>query len=321
MIGPVCRSSLVGEKRTWSTFRFHTGPCWRALTPASRGRWSGAVDFANGIGAFDEVIRSIGAGDLADLRRLDQTHPLSPTGSAAGMGQQTSDALARRSAQRQAGFLLPLLERGASLLDCGCGPGSISCDLARHVAPGTVTGIDADPAQVERASARAVAENLDNVSFQLASIYDLPFAAGCFEVVFAHAIFQHLADPDRAIREMRRVLAPSGVIAVRSPDWGALLVAPRTPALTAALDTFLDAYYANGDAFAGRNGPGLLRRAGCKSVTFSATVEHENPADLGLFAATKLMAPEHAAEAACLRAWASDPDALFAQVWGETIAR
>jgi len=98
------------------------------------------------------------------------------------MGQQTSDALARRSAQRQAGFLLPLLERGASLLDCGCGPGSISCDLARHVAPGTVTGIDADPAQVERASARAVAENLDNVSFQLASIYDLPFAAGCGSV-------------------------------------------------------------------------------------------------------------------------------------------
>ena len=237
------------------------------------------------------------------------------------MGQQTSDALVRRSAQRQAGFLLPLLERGASLLDCGCGPGSITCDLARHVAPGAVTGIDADPAQVERAAARAVAENLDNVSFQVASIYDLPFAAGRFEVVFAHAIFQHLADPDRAIREMCRVLVPGGIVAVRSPDWGALLVAPRTPALASALNAFLGAYYANGDAFAGSNGPGLLRRAGCEGVTATASIEHENPADLGLFAAAKLVTPEQTIEAACLRAWATDPDALFAQVWGEAIVR
>ena len=237
------------------------------------------------------------------------------------MGQQTTDALARRSAQRQAGFLLPLLELGASLLDCGCGPGSITCDLARHVAPGTVVGIDADPAQVERAAARAIAERLDTVAFQTASVYDLPFAAGRFEVVFAHALFQHLAEPDRAVREMCRVLAPGGIVALRSPDWGGLLLAPRTPSLAAALDAFLDAYYANGDAFAGSNGPGLLRKAGCGGVTFSATVEHEDPAGLGLFAAAKLTAPGHATEAACLRAWASDPDALFAQVWGETIAR
>ena len=152
------------------------------------------------------------------------------------MEQQTTDALARRSAQRQAGFLLSLLERGASLLDYGCGPGSITCGLTRQVAPGAVVGIDADPAQIERAAARAASENLDNISFQVASIYDLPFAAGRFEVVFAHAIFQHLADPDRAIREMCRVLVPGGIIALRSPDWGALLIAPRTPTLAAALN-------------------------------------------------------------------------------------
>lgn len=237
------------------------------------------------------------------------------------MEQQTTDVLARRSAQRQAGFLLPLIECGASLLDCGCGPGSITCDLARLVAPGTVVGIDVDPAQVKRAAARADAEQLDNVSFQTASIYDLPFAAGRFEVVFAHAVFQHLADPGRAAREMCRVLAPGGIIALRSPDWGGLLVAPRTPVLAAALTAFVDAYYANGDAFAGSNGPGLLWKAGCDSVTFTASIEHESPADLGLFAAAKLTDPGHAAEAACLRAWASDPHALFAQVWGETIAR
>jgi SAM-dependent methyltransferase len=155
----------------------------------------------------------------------------------------------------------------------------------------------------------------------VASIYDLPFAAGQFGGVFAHAVFQHLAEPDRAVREMCRVLAPGGIIALRSPDWGGVLLAPRTPDLDGALNAFLETYYVNGDAFAGSNGPGLLRRAGCEDITFSATVQYENPADLGLFAAAKLTAPSHAAEAANLRAWASDPGALFAQLWGEAMAR
>ena len=236
------------------------------------------------------------------------------------MEQQTSDALARRSANRQASFLLPLLKRGALLLDCGCGPGSITCDLARHLAPGTVVGIDVDPAQIERAAAHAVAEQLGNVSFQSASIYDLPFAAGRFEIVFAHAVFQHLSEPERAAREMYRVLAPGGIIALRSPDWGGILLAPRTPALAAALNVFLDVYYADGDAFAGGSGPGLLRKAGCDGIAFSATIEYENPGDLGLFAAAKLADAGRAAEATCLRTWASDSSSLFAQTWGETIA-
>lgn len=236
------------------------------------------------------------------------------------MGQQSANKLELRSAQRQAGFLLPFLKPGLSLLDCGCGPGSITCDLTRKVAPGRVVGIDADPTQIKLATTRADQEMLTNVSFQTASIYDLPFAAGHFEVVFAHAIFQHLSDPECAIREMCRVLVPGGIIALRSPDWGALLMTPRDPALAAAFNVFLNVYYAKGDAFAGRNGPNLLRGAGFQSVTFTATVEHENPADLGPFAAAKLKAPEQEREAVCLRTWAANPDALFAQMWGETIA-
>jgi SAM-dependent methyltransferase len=168
---------------------------------------------------------------------------------------------------------------------------------------------------------RAEQEFLNNVSFQTASVYDLPFAAGRFEVVFAHAIIQHLSDPEQAIREMCRVLVPGGIIALRSPDWGARLVTPRDTALEAAFDIFLDEYYAQGDAFAGRNGPALLRGAGCRSVIFTTTVEHEKPADLGPFAAAKLRTPKQEKAAGCLQTWAANPDALFAQMWGETIGR
>ena len=229
------------------------------------------------------------------------------------------DALERRSAQCQAGFLLPSLKSGMSVLDCGCGPGSITFDLARHVAPGVVIGIDAEPAQIERAIQRA--ERPDNATFQTASVYDLPFETGRFGVVFAHALFQHLRDPSQAISEMHRVLAPGGIIALRSPDWGAIIIMPSTPALMSAFKMFIDVYYENGTPLAGRDGPSLLRSAGCQDVTFTATVEHENPANLGQFAAAKLIAPEQEEGAACLRAWAANPDALFAQMWGETVAR
>ena len=237
------------------------------------------------------------------------------------MAQHVANTLALRSTQRQAAFLLPLLKSGISVLDCGCGPGSITCDLASHVAPGLVIGIDTNPAMIELATTRAHQKQLGNVSFKTASIYDIPFETGHFEIVFAHAIFQHISDPDRAIQEMYRVLAPGGIIALRSPDWGALLITPRDPALEAAFNMFLDVYYANGDAYAGRNGPSLLRGAGCQIIDFTVTVETESPSDLGPFAASKLTTPEQAARAACFLSWAANPEALFAQMWGETIAR
>lgn len=237
------------------------------------------------------------------------------------MPEKVADALARRSAQRQATFVLPYLRPGRSLLDCGCGPGSITCDIARLTVPGKVIGVDANPAQIERASAHALADHISNVTFQTASVYELPFPNAHFDVVFAHALFQHLADPDRAMTEMCRVLVPNGIIALRSPDWGGLLIAPRTADLTRAMESFLRVYYADGDAFAGSNGPSLLRRVGVAEVTFTTTVEREEPSGLGEFAAAKLTVPELASEAACLRAWARNPDALFVQVWGEVVGR
>jgi 2-polyprenyl-3-methyl-5-hydroxy-6-metoxy-1,4-benzoquinol methylase len=73
--------------------------------------------------------------------------------------------LARRVAATSAAFFLPHLRPGLRLLDCGCGPGSITFGLAEAVAPGEVVGFDVQPAQVERARALAAERGVPNVRF------------------------------------------------------------------------------------------------------------------------------------------------------------
>jgi ubiquinone/menaquinone biosynthesis C-methylase UbiE len=50
--------------------------------------------------------------------------------------------MVRRTVETNASFVPPHLRPGLSVLDCGCGPGSITVGLAGRVAPGQVVGID-----------------------------------------------------------------------------------------------------------------------------------------------------------------------------------
>ena len=68
--------------------------------------------------------------------------------------------LLRRGAPSSAAFLLPHLQPGAVVLDCGCGVGSITCDLANLVAPGRAVGLDSQAEQVDRKTDRGQAESL-----------------------------------------------------------------------------------------------------------------------------------------------------------------
>jgi ubiquinone/menaquinone biosynthesis C-methylase UbiE len=118
---------------------------------------------------------------------------------------------ARRTGQ-VAAFLAPHLRAGMRLLDCGCGPGSITVDLAQAVAPGEVIGIDLREDALAQGRALARERGIANVTFQTASVYQLPYPDGSFDAAFACAVLQHLAAPLAALKEMRRVLKPGGVI-------------------------------------------------------------------------------------------------------------
>jgi 2-polyprenyl-3-methyl-5-hydroxy-6-metoxy-1,4-benzoquinol methylase len=236
-----------------------------------------------------------------------------------GYSANAVDFMARRSLETHAQFLLPHLKPGIRLLDVGCGPGTITIGLAKAVTPGEVIAVDASSSQIEVARQRALAAGISNVQFQCESVYSLPFNNNEFDVIFAHAVLEHLKDPVAAILELRRVLKPDGLIALRSPDWGGFIVAPETPGLQHALQRYAAIQTHNGgDVHVGRRLPGLLRTAGLKTGTFSASFECYTPPSLiAEYLALRLVTAGAHDEALALREWSRHPDAIFAQAWCE----
>ena len=180
-----------------------------------------------------------------------------------------------RTADNSAGYLLSSLRPGQRLLDVGCGPGTITLDLAELVAPGVVLGIDASADVIEQARAAADARprpGTTDVSFAVGDVYALDHSDGTFDVVHAHQVLQHLADPVAALREMRRVLAPGATLAVRDADYGRFTWSPPSGRLTRWNELYHQVTERNrADADAGRHLEGWVREAGFADVRASAS--------------------------------------------------
>ncbi|HEY7881909.1 MAG TPA: methyltransferase domain-containing protein [Streptosporangiaceae bacterium] len=116
------------------------------------------------------------------------------------------------------------LRAGLRVLDVGCGTGGYLRILAPLVAPGPAVGIDLSATLIAQAQQRTAAGEA-NVSFRAGNAYDLPFPDASFDRVVATQILLHLADPWRAVTEMRRVLAPGGLISVGEWDWDSTCLA------------------------------------------------------------------------------------------------
>ncbi|MFE6778256.1 methyltransferase domain-containing protein [Streptomyces sp. NPDC057702] len=246
-----------------------------------------------------------------------------------------------RTAENSAGYLLSELTPGRSVLDVGCGPGTITADFAARVAPGRVTGVDAAEGVLGQARALAAERGLGNVTYAVGDIYRLGFPDASFDVVHAHQVLQHVADPVAALREMRRVCRPGGVVAVRDADYAAMAWYPRPPALDAWLATYRAvARDSGGEPDAGRRLSSWARRAGFSDVTASAATwcyatEAERAWWSGLWAERTLV-PDYRERAVSgghatdegLRAaaeawheWGAADDGWFAVLHGEALCR
>ena len=111
------------------------------------------------------------------------------------------EQFAARQAMGPAAFLIPHLRPGMSLLDVGCGPGTVTQGLAKVVAPARVVGCDLETGMIERARALADEAGAGNLSFRTGDILDLPFEDGQFDIVFSAAVTEHLTNPIDAVKE------------------------------------------------------------------------------------------------------------------------
>lgn len=143
---------------------------------------------------------------------------------------------ARRTAKDSAAFLLPHLQPTFHILDVGCGPGTITADLAELVPQGHVIGIDNVASVLSQARTLVDQRNLANVEFRLVdAAHTLPFADDTFDVVFCHQVLQHVKDPVRLLKEMKRVAkrGTGGLVAAREADYSSFAWDPSPPGLTA----------------------------------------------------------------------------------------
>jgi SAM-dependent methyltransferase len=177
-----------------------------------------------------------------------------------------------RTAANSAAYLLGQLCSGQRLLDVGCGPGTITLDLARRVAPGRVIGIDSESGVLRGAEALRRRHGVDNVTFEPGDAYALDYDDGSFDVIHLHQVLQHLTDPVRALTGMRRVLAPCGVLAARDSDYAGFFWAPADPLLDRWLALYHELTAHNGAvADAGRELPRWARAAGFADVAVTSS--------------------------------------------------
>ena len=250
-------------------------------------------------------------------------------------------AHSRRGTADSAAYLLAHLRAGMDLLDVGCGPASITADLAERVAPGRVVALDAAAGALEAARATLRDRGLsEQVELICGDIMALPFEDASFDVVHAHQVLQHLADPVGALAEMRRVTRPDGIVAVRDAVYSAMNWFPEPAGMEQWRSVYMATARANGgEPDAGSRLLSWAREAGFADVTASASTWcYATPTDrawqsqtwaqrcltsfgpqaveLGLADGSDL---ETMAQA--WRQWGASEDAWFVVVHGEVLAR
>lgn len=264
-----------------------------------------------------------------------------PSPYAMGYSDDFLRLLTRRNAETAAFRLLPHLRPGMKVLDCGCGPGTISVGLAKAVAPGELHGVDFEASQIAMAQAAAQAGGHHNAHFQVADGASLPFADNTFDAAHCHAVLMHVPEPGQVLAELKRVLKPGGILSARESVLASNFFEPDPQEqLAQATATFAKLLAASG----GHPGMGkalkrILLDAGFRDICATASFEPFSAEDdrtflqgfvRNWFFSPKMKDPavkyglasaaDFAAWGEALDAWRAHPGGFAAFSWGEAVA-
>ncbi|MEM7032236.1 MAG: methyltransferase domain-containing protein [Chloroflexota bacterium] len=157
------------------------------------------------------------------------------------------------------------IEPGQRVLDVGCGTGDDVFNLAKIVgSDGEAVGIDNSETMILEAQKRAETTGLP-ATFKVCDIYQLDDADNVYDSCRSDRVFQHLAEPEKALAEMIRVCCSNGNIVIFDVDWQTLVVDSPDIALTRKVVNKISNERVNG--WSGRGLFKLLRKAGLRNVT------------------------------------------------------
>lgn len=156
---------------------------------------------------------------------------------------------------------------GSRVLEAGCGTGAQSVHLAANSPEALFTAIDRSGASLAAARRSAARIGKGRVSFHQADVTALPMADNTFDHAFVCFLLEHLPAPERAMAEVKRVVAPGGTVTVIEGDHGTYFCHPRSPAADRVVDCLVALQaQSGGDARIGRRLYPLLAATGCKKI-------------------------------------------------------
>jgi SAM-dependent methyltransferase len=230
---------------------------------------------------------------------------------------------------------------GTRVLEAGCGIGAQTVILARNSPGALITSLDISEASLKRAEEKIRKEGITNVTFRHGDIFRLPFEPASFDHIFVCFVLEHLAEPQRALEQLRPLLKEGGTITVIEGDHGSTFFHPENPDARRAIACLVTLQqHAGGNSLIGRelyplvagagytdirisprmvyvdaSRPGLVE--GFTKLTFTAMVEGVGPEVIG----QGLMTPDAWERGIAALYRTAEPDGVFCYTFFKATAR
>ncbi|GIT74723.1 MAG: methyltransferase [Candidatus Neomarinimicrobiota bacterium] len=173
-------------------------------------------------------------------------------------------------------------EKGSVILEAGCGIGAQTKIIAPKNKNSKFISIDISSESLDQARNIADSNSIDNVAFQQADIFELPFGDEYFDHIFLSFVLEHIPNPIQALSKLKRVLKTKGTITIKKEgDHGSTYFHPDSEAANKAIQCQVELQKQNGgDANIGRKLYPLLNQSSFKEIKVSPRqvyVDDSNP--------------------------------------------
>ena len=171
--------------------------------------------------------------------------------------------------------------KGSVILEAGCGIGAQTKIVAPKNRNSKFVSIDIALKSLEQAKIIINTNKINNVEFQQADIFELPYEDEYFDHIFLSYLLEHISNPVEALIRLKKVLKKEGTITVIEGDHGSTYFHPDSEAAKKAIQCQVELQKQNGgDANIGRKLYPLLNQSGFKGIKVSPRqvyVDDSNP--------------------------------------------